>query len=399
MANFQDSRFLGFSPRTLLLGIVAVGVVVGLFFIPETVKFLFDAKPRSSRDRVVALKQPAQKSKQADEAKAALAPDSLSELNSRMQRGDGSKDSLERGATTNGKAPRKASESGDGIFSGLNFQVKANHGGAGSIEIPSSLSFDRLLSKEGASFFKKGRSAIKPFLRREGLLGTTAEEAIAPLLGDIDLVASANSKNISVSVEDLGARLRNDHVRAIRGLRSAGADRGTLMRWLELPIIQFIDQRGDVMASRRIRARFIPAVQLTDLNVRERYGAAAGTTEQFKATFSVYGSDVEQMAIYSNGRLLKTVKVGNSVGNRERTVSFSGDARGVVTVIAHDAYGASPYSKNYVFSPRVKVFRRDNNGVYKIGFLPGSAQDSLDRFFYVGGTKRVSTSDAMIAQF
>jgi hypothetical protein len=399
MANFQDSRFLGISPRTFLLALVAVGVVVGLFFIPETVKFLFDAKPRSSRERVAAVKQPAQKSKQNVEAKAALAPDSLNELNSRMQRGDGSKESLERSAATNGKAARKASESGDGIFSGLNFQVKANHGGAGSVEIPSALSFDRLLSKEGASFFKRGRAAIKPFLRRERLQGTVAEEAISPLVADIDLVATANGKNTSISAEDLAARLRNNHVRAIRGLRSAGADRGTLMRWLELPVIQFIDQRGDVMAARRIRTRFVPAVKLTDLNVREHYGVGSGTAEQFRATISVYGSDIEQIAVYLNGRLLKTTKLGSPVANHDRRVSFSGDAKGVVTVIAYDAYGASPFSKNYLFSPRVKVFRRDGNGVYKIGFLPGSAEDSLDRFFYVGGTKRVTTSDAMITQF
>lgn len=398
MANFQDSRFLGISPRTIGLGIVAVGVVVGLFFIPETVKFLFDAKPRSSRERVATSKAPAQKPKPTDEAKAALAPDSLNELNSRMQRSDGLKDAPERGTAPNGKSARKPAESDDGIFSGLNFQVKANPGGAGSIEIPSSLSFDRLLSKEAASFFKKGRSAIKPFLRREDLLGTVAEEAVAPLLGDIDLVASGAAKNISA--EELGARLRQDHARALRGLRSAGADRGALMRWLELPIIQFIDQRGDVMAARRIGARFIPAMRLTDLNVRQRYGTASGgTAEQFKATFGVYGSDIKQVAVYANGRLLKTYRLPKSAGKRERTISLAGDAQGVVTVIAYDAYGARPFAKNYAFSPRVRVFRKDMNGVYQIGFLPGSAQDSLDRFFYVGGTTRSTTSDAMITQF
>jgi hypothetical protein len=344
------------------------------------------------------VKPSTQKPKQNAEAKAALAPDSLNELNSRM-RGDSSKESSDRPAAANGKIARKASDSGDGIFSGLNFQVKANHGGAGSVEIPTALSFDKLLSKEGASFFKRGRAAIKPFLRRERLLGTGAEEAISPLVADIDLVASANGKNTSISSDELGARLRNNHVRAIGGLRSAGADRGTLMRWLELPVIQFIDQRGDVMAVRRIRARFVPAVKLTDLNVRERYGLGTGTAEQFRATISVYGSDVEQIAVYLNGRLLKNTKLGSSTASQDRRVTFSGDAKGVVTVIAYDAYGGRPFSKNYAFSPRVKVFRRDDNGVYKIGFLPGSAEDSLDRFFYVGGTKRVTTSDAMITQF
>jgi hypothetical protein len=403
MANFQESRFLGISPRTLGLGIVAVGVVVGLFFIPETVKFLFDAKPRASRERVALSRQPVQKQRAADDAKAALAPDSLSELNSRMQRVDGSREPSERGTGTGGKLTRKVGDSGEGIFSGLNFQVKANHGGASSIDVPSTLSFDRLLSKEGASFFKRGRAAIKPFLRREGLDGTVAEEAVAPLLADIDLVASATAKNTSVSTEDLGARLRQNHARALRGLRSAGADRGTLMRWLELPVIQFIDQRGDVMAARRIRSRFVPAVQLTDLRVRDQYGAsrggASGSTEQFKATFRVYGTDVEQLAVYTNGRLLKSVKLPNASGKRDRTVALAGDARGVVTVIAYDAYGARPFAKNYAFSPRVRVFRRDQNGVYQIGFLPGSAQDSLDRFFYVGGTKSAATTDPMIAQF
>jgi hypothetical protein len=228
-----------------------------------------------------------------------------------------------------------------------------------------------------------------------------AEDAVAPLVADMDLVASGNAKTLSV--EELGARLRQDHVRALKGLKAAGADRGALMRWLELPVIRFIDQRGDVGAMGRVRGQFVPAVKLSDLSVRQRDGAAfsgsGASAAQFRAEFSVYGSDVEQVAVYTNGRLLKTVRLAKATGKRERSFSLSGDARGVVTVIAYDYFGARPFSKNYSFFPRARVFRQDDRGVYQIGFLPGSAQDSLDRFFYVGGTRRNGTSDAMIAQF
>jgi hypothetical protein len=75
MANFQDSRFFGMSPRAVLAGVIAVAVVVGLFFIPETVKFLFDAKPRQNKERVaVNAEKKVAKPTTTDVDRAALTP-------------------------------------------------------------------------------------------------------------------------------------------------------------------------------------------------------------------------------------------------------------------------------------------------------------------------------------
>jgi hypothetical protein len=119
----------------------------------------------------------------------------------------------------------------------------------------------------------------------------------------------------------------------------------------------------------------------------------------YKAQFTVYSSDVDRVAVYSNGRLLRTVRLSASLGRRERSFRLVGNPNGVTTIIAYDLFGAKPYAKNYAFYPRARVFRQDNRGYYQIGFLPGSAQDSLDRFFFVGDTGRAHTSDAMISQF
>jgi hypothetical protein len=405
MANFQDSRFLGISPRALGLGVVAVGIVVGLFFIPETVRFLFDAKPRATKEKAQPVKQQlARKPKAVDESKAALAPEALTELNLGMQKaGEPRKDTLSKASPNGAKAPRKAGDADEGIFSGWNFQVKANPGGPGNVEIPSSLTFDRLISREGASFFKKGRVAIRPFLQREGFLGTVAEDSVATLLGTIDMVASSGAGKAAGSAEELGNRLKTDHVNALRGLKAAGADRGVMMRWLRLPVIEFIDKAGNVGATRRVRASFAPLVQLTELAVQQGAGSSCLGMRRggdvYRAQFTVFSSDVERVAVYSNGRLIKTFRLSGSSNRRERSFRIGGNPSGVTTLIAYDSFGAKPFSKNYAFYPRVQAFRQDARGVYQIGFLPGSAEDSLDRYFFVGGTSRARTSDPMISQF
>jgi hypothetical protein len=82
-----------------------------------------------------------------------------------------------------------------------------------------------------------------------------------------------------------------------------------------------------------------------------------------------------------------------------RSVRVTGDASGVLTVVAYDSFGARPYSKSYSFYPKVSVFRQERDGSFQIGFLPGSARNSLDRFFLVGASSRRRPSDSTISTF
>jgi hypothetical protein len=401
MGNFQDSRFFGFSPRTAMLGIVAVGVIVGLFFIPETVKLLFDAKPRASREKSLPPKQVAKNTKSVDDAKAALAPDALRALNGAPQRSDGDKSHNDKTVPVSGKTPRKAGEAEEGFFSGFNFNVKADHGGARNIEVPANIALDKLVAREAISFFKKGRESIRLFMRMEGLLGGSSEEAISPLVTEIDFVAAGGAK--SVTAEEIANRLRSAHLRSVKGLRDTGVDRGVLMRWLEIPVVKFIDQSAEVFAKRRIQRFFSPGIVLTDLSVQQSpsqsWNQSGPAPSSFRAEFALEGSDIDRVALFSNGRLLRTYRPPRLQPGVPRTIRCSGDAQGVLTVIAYDSFGAHPFSKSYSFYPKVRVFRQRDNGIYQIGFLPGSAQQSLDRFFYLNESRRPETGDPSISQF
>jgi hypothetical protein len=403
MGNFQDSRFLGLSPRAIGLGIVAVGVVVGLFFIPETVKFLFDGKPRTGKEKVVASKQAPQSQKRAarDDAKAALSPNALTAINASTQRSAAEKDTAEKSA-----APVKTSKRGadgeeakgqGGLFSGWNFQVKANPGSRPA-EAPPGLTLERLQTKDGVAFIKRGRSSIGKFLRSEQLEGAVAADGMQPLLSELDAIVAGGSKN--ASAEDLSGRLRQAHSTALRGLRAAGADRGVLLRWLELPLIQLIDQQSGMKAQQKLQAAFSPGLILSDLSIRERgvRDSRVGMPE-YRAGFLVSGTDIERVVVYSNGRILRTVRISKARSREPRSIRIQGASQGVISVVVHDLYGGRPFSKSYSFYPKATVFRQDDQGVYQIGFLPGSARNSLDKFFFVGGSGRPTNRDPVISQF
>jgi hypothetical protein len=405
---FEQSRFLGISPRTILLALVAGGVVVGLFFIPETVKYLFDPKAKPLKERIAfAPKQPAQAAKRSPDVsngRAALAPEALRSLNSDMQ----PKDKVaEPKKPTPNKVARKVADNDDakpqgGLFSDWNFKVRARDSGDAPRGVPDDLNIDRISSKEAAAFFKASQGAMVKFLKSEPSLDQGASEAVAPFIREAAAVASGSLLK-GEKVDESVARLRSAHIATLKGLKSAGGDRGVLMRWLQIPAVQFIDQQGGGNIGRRLRSSFAPALYLTDLNVRQtrrvRWSGDARLPTTANFELSVRGTDISRLVVYSNGKVVRSVNNLRRGQNQQRPLRFNGDAYGVWTVVAHDSFGAKPFSKSYSFYPRASVFRQSRNGEYEIGFLPGSARNSLDKFFFIGESGRGSARDGMISRF
>lgn len=407
MANFGETRFLGLTPRAIGLSVVAIAIVVGLFFIPEGVKFLFDAKPKANREQPTAPQAskvaPARKAPESS-ARAALSRDALSSINADVS---GKKASSEQSVEIQ-KVSKRVTESEEtssgskgGIFSGWDFSVKARSPSGGRADAPSSLSFEKIISRDGVSFFKQGRSAIPRFLKQEGLIGGPAEEGIQPLREEIDTIVAGVSKG--TSTQAVADRLRAAHISALKGLRAAGADRGVMLRWLEVPVVKFIDTKGGANAGRRFREMFSPGLVLNDLSVKQRrqrgWGSSGRSPTNFRAEFSIMGTDVQRVVAYSNGKKLRTVKINRAQVGEPYVLRLNGDAAGVLTVVAYDSFGARPYAKSYSFYPKVTVFRQGRDGTFQIGFLPGSSRNSLDRFFLVGATGRRQPSDSVISTF
>jgi hypothetical protein len=307
---------------------------------------------------------------------------------------------IQRVSKRGSDADESSSSSKGGFFSGWDFSVKARPSTGGSGDIPSALSFEKLVSRDGVSFFKQGRSAIPRFLKQEGLLGGPAEDAIQPLQNEMNAIISGDTKG--VPSQEVAEKLRSAHMLAIQGLRSAGADRGVVLRWLEIPVVKFIDTKGGVMAARRFRDAFAPGLTLKDLAVRQRpqRGFVSGDVPtQFRAEFSVTGTDVQKIVAFSNGKMVRSVKFSRVQSGEPRVFKVNGDAAGMWTVVAYDSFGARPYSKSYSFYPKARVFQQQRDGSFRIAFLPGSGRNSLDRFFLIGATTRKRPSDSVISTF
>lgn len=404
MANFQDSRFLGLSPRAVWLTLAVAGVVVGLFFMPPALKYLFEGsgkvKPKTAPVAAMAAKQPV-------EQKAALNPDKLQNVDKLKQvtAGLASTDRKESAKPQPKKADAadaQSQPSSGGFFSGLNFRVKARTTVDGSgTGIPSGLTFDKIQSKDAQAFFKAGAVDIRRFIKKQKV---PAGGQLDSMLFFSDALAELGNGVKGVSNEQIASRLGALHAQTLRQLSAAGADRGLLMAWLSTPVVAFVDDGTGVHALQKIRSIFAPRMSLASTAIRERapavWGLGQGALANANIQLVVHSSDVSSVRVMNNGQIVREFKLGRVDANGDRFVRVSGNAAGVWTFIAFDKYGARPYSKSYAFYPRVQGFPQNQNGMYDIAFQPGSARNSLDKFFFIGssGGGR-KTSDPMISQF
>jgi hypothetical protein len=407
MANFGETRFLGLTPRAVGLSVVAIAIVVGLFFIPEGIKFIFDGKPRVSREQgapAAASKQAVARKSSEVGSRAGLSRDALSSINAEMSSKKGGTEQVieaPKSSRRSGDSDESSSGSKGGIFSGWDFSVKARPSSDNKVDAPSNLSFEKIVSRDGVSFFKQSRGAIPRFLKQEGLVGTPADDGIEPLREEINSVVVGGAKG--GSSQEVANKLRSAHIEALRGLKASGADRGTMLRWLDLPVVKFIDTQGGINAGQRIRESFDPGLLLRDLSVRQRrqrrWGVNGRAPTSFQAEFSVIGSDVQKVVAYANGKMVRSIKLGKSRPGEPRPFRINGDASGVWTLVAYDSFGSRPFSKSYSFYPKASVFRQERDGSFQIAFLPGTGRNSLDRFFLVGASSRRRSSDSTISTF
>lgn len=404
MVHFQESRFLGLSPRAVWLTLAVAGVVVGLFFMPPALKYLVEGsgKPKQKTASAVTVTSPAKKGDNASvEQKASLNPDKLQQVTSAIASQD-HKEQIAKPQQQKKADAQDASSQKNGFFSGWNFRVKARTtvDGPGTA-IPSGLTFDKLQSKEAQAFFKSGAADIKRFIKKEKVPAGRQTDAIL-LYSDAMSELAVGVKG--VSNEEITKRLAALHAQTLRELSGAGADRGVLMTWLSLPIVSFVDDGTGVRAMQKIRNLFAPRMSLAAASVREKmpamWGLGQGAVASANIQLVVRSSDVSTIRVMNNGQILRDIKLGNPDASGVRLVRISGDATGIWSFIAFDKFGARPYSKSYAFYPRVQGFPQNQNGTYDIAFEPGSARNSLDRFFLIGssgGGRR--TSDPMIAEF
>jgi hypothetical protein len=401
MGNFQDSRFFGFSGRTIWVTVVIGAVIVGLFFIPETIKFALYSKKSSTVARsATESKRSAAKS---ESDKASLAPEALKAISSTV-----SSPQAPTGAPAAKQvAAKKANDAGDdgdrpGLFSGWDFRVKASEAGGGVTQVPSNLSLEKVGTKEFQALVRRSRADVRRFNKKYAPRIKQADEITSTFLDQLELASRDSAKGLSPQV--LLEGLLDLHVSTIKALAQAGADRGVVLEWLKLPIVSFIDDRVGLHGMEKIKNYFVPRMFLKKVTVRQRlsdgWGADGRSPVTLQAEMDVRGTDVEKIVVYNNGKKITETRGANVSGDGVKVVRMRGDANGVWTVVAQDKFGSSTYWRSYSFYPKVRRFRQKDNGEYVVAFRRESAPNSLDRYFLVGSSKlRQPSSEATMSMF
>jgi hypothetical protein len=398
MAHFQESRFLGLSGRTIIVTLLIVVAVVGLFFIPETIKFALNSSGKSGEKRA-SVDTRARKEVKDKEAvladRGALSPDALKAINS----------SVGATPTPSRSAPTARNETSDGerpsLFSGWNFKVKAGEPNGAAVQVPSSMSLDKLGSKDFQNVLKQSQGDVKMFIKKRLGKNIEAESVVLSFMDQMDLAARESAKGMSS--KELLSGLHDLHVSTIQALSRSGLDRGVILEWLRIPLVAFVDDRVGVHAQEKVRDYFVPRLTLRTVNVRQRRTQGWGMDGRSAATARVElgfkGTDVEKVMVYANGRKIAEFPGPRNSADMSRMARAAGDAHGVWTFVAYDRFGARPFWKSYSFYPKARRFRQNRNGEYMIAFKPNSAPNSLDRFFLVGSSVLRQSSDSMVSTF
>ena len=396
MAPFQESRFLGLSGRTIVVTLVIAAAVVGLFFIPEAIKFALNSPGKSGGERRAAVDARARREvKEHTEDKGSLSPEVLKAVNSAV---NATPTPSRQGARKDGD---EAAPERPGLFDGWNFKVKAGESAGPAVQVPASMSIEKLGGKEFQGLLKQSRNDVRGFVKKQISKNIEAQSVVETFMDQLDLAARESAKGMST--KQLLTGLQDLHVSTIQALSRAGLDRGTILEWLKLPIVSFIDDRVGLHAQEKIQDYFVPRMVLRDVNVRQRqtrgWGMDGRSPATLRAELSFRGTDIEKVMVYANGRKISEMPGPRSASDNQRSIRVSGDAHGVWTFVAYDRFGARPYWKSYSFYPKVRRFRQGRNGEYMVSFKPNSAPNSLDRFCLVGSSALRQKMDSMVSTF
>ena len=395
MAHFQDSRFLGLSGRTIVVTLVITAAVVGLFFIPEAIKFALNSPGKSGGEKRASVESRSRREvKERTEDKGSLSPEALKAVNS----------AVNATPTPARQASRKDAEDSaserPGLFDGWNFKVKAGEPSV-AVQVPASMSIDKLGGKEFQGLLKQSRNEVRNFIKKQIPKNMEAQSVVETFIDQLDLAARESAKGMSA--KQLLTGLQDLHVSTIQALSRSGLDRGTILEWLKLPIVSFIDDRVGLHAQEKIQDYFVPRLVLRDVNVRQRqtrgWGMDGRSPAVLRAELAFRGTDIERIMVYANGKKISEMAGPRTAADNQRTIRVNGDAHGVWTFVAYDRFGARPYWKSYSFYPKVRRFRQGRDGQYMIGFKANSAPNSLDRFFLVGSSALRQNTDSMVSTF
>jgi hypothetical protein len=417
LSEFEFSRF---SPRTAWAGLAVVGLVVALFFIPELISLqksvtgskrtaekidrqaavdevelgLADLQPidveevaAPAVERSVLKEDQAAPDDNQDDTRASLSRSSLDGIAEEMNQAESATappSKEKRGVTPDGKKVVRASSGG--LLS--RWKLRSASPGAKVHTL------DNLLGKDQQRFFERGRGDIEKFVRRVGMLDPKLEELMIQLSAIVDFVAQSGGGQ-PFDEKEVRAELVGTSNNVLLRMKATGFDRGSILGWQEIPVIAAISSAEGAVRLKSFEIPFLPKIVLRNVDARQASGVGRSAAPRFNAEMAVYGSDVDRVELYHNGMKERSFPMGNPGPDGSRPLRISGESSGSWMVVAYDKFGGPKYQKVYSFYPRLRRFYKNPDGSYRIAFRQPTGPYTLDRFFAVAHSKRVTRDPAI----
>lgn len=397
MGTLRDLRYGQFNSRTLWVTVLIVAVVVGLFFIPEIIKFQRSiGKSKAASQEVAVVAVPTTTPSGIDDQRASVSSSALHELSDQADR-----------QVAPVKAPARNQESQadvtkvqpkESFWSGWSIKVRARGGPDNAPGPKNAVSMQDLNSRDVQNVFGRARGDMGQFMRELKIVPKPLQYVIEEFSKALDAVASGAAK--SVDQDLLRKQLFALENNVIRTMLAVGVDRGQIIKWGEIPAVHTIENSNPSKNIQRIEATFAPRILLRDIQIREQVlpQSNLSTQSSINAQYAVKGSDVEKIVVYVSGLRKQEFTLGAPDSEGYRTFNVNGTGQGVWTFVAYDKFGARPFRKMYMFLPQARRFSQAQDGTYQIAFRTTPSMSSLDRYFAIGSS-RTQLRDAGIGVF
>ena len=354
----RSARIRGVTPKSFILAIVVIALVLALFFIPEIVAFQKGFFSEGQRAQVPASPTP-QTIVEHELSRAPLpaGQSPIEEVAGLMDSGFVEKLKAKKlVSTADGKKSAPGTAERDLTWAAIKGKASGDALRAASREalnISKSLPVDKPGSRYALFSFASG----------------------------VDMILDSGEK--AMSAAEAVRYLDVLRLSVTRAMSREQVNRAEFNRWLGLnlgPTVGAYVGTADSVA----RMPFTPRPTLTSVIVRKTPGRRGrwdeNRPEYVTLAGFMLGKDIKQAQLYLNGNYVRKLALRPvDVSGRRTFKTGRMNARGVYTLRIISTQGEI-YQKSYAFYPRVRKFPWGKGGVFEIPFQ-GVRSNRLDRFF------------------
>lgn len=372
----------GFSFKSLVLAIIAVIVVLALFFIPEIIQL---QRSISGTTKVVsALKT----------FKTATAKAPSDQNESQLSRIASLIDSgyLERissgQAEPENKTESKATTAADGD---KNIKQVAVAVPAVAESSPDQITWKAIKSKNSKTAIKKAQGQISKILQTIPTYNSASRFALANFINGLERLQDANTEK-TLSAKDAQKLIEKLYSASLNALVSDTVDQLTYKRFSGIDFGPALRQGSALLSGQA--TTFNPQLTITGVSVAKR-GRAVDSPIMVSFEGFIVGDDVVQIEMISDGVRFDDIvpkKVDPSGYRNFKVKRFELSGKVLLKVVDRNG---RVFQKLYSFYPRAKIFEV-KSGKFTIPKASSEYDARLDRFFTMQVSAPTGASDSFL---